>query len=177
VLFAEDPRLGLWAVNTTTTVPVLSEFTIVLVDNAAMQLVSAPRHFDVILTENLFGDILSDEAAVLTGSIGMLSSASLGEPGGPGLFEPVYGSASDIAGRGIANPLVIFLSTTILLRHGLELGEEARRSSGPSRRRCRPVCARPISGLRRHRACDEHGSRTTLIGDRNIDRPRLIGSP
>ncbi len=74
----------------------------VLVDNAAMQLVAAPRHFDVILTENLFGDILSDEAAMLTGSIGMLPSASLGEPGQPGLFEPVHGSAPDIAGRGIA---------------------------------------------------------------------------
>ncbi|MCW3064309.1 MAG: leuB, partial [Solirubrobacterales bacterium] len=77
----------------------------ILVDNAAMQLVSAPRHFDVIVTENMFGDILSDEAAMLTGSIGLLPSASLGEPNTPGLFEPVHGSAPDIAGRGIANPL------------------------------------------------------------------------
>jgi 3-isopropylmalate dehydrogenase len=118
----------------------------VLVDNAAMQLVSAPRHFDVILTENMFGDILSDEAAMLTGSIGLLPSASLGgesgssrdvsvggstgsaaaeRPGGPGLFEPVHGSAPDIAGQGIANPLAMFLSCALLLRHGLGLESEA----------------------------------------------------
>ncbi len=96
----------------------------VLVDNAAMQLVSAPRHFDVILTENMFGDILSDEAAMLTGSIGMLPSASLGGDG-PGLFEPVHGSAPDIAGQGIANPLAMFLSAAMLLRHGLALESEA----------------------------------------------------
>jgi 3-isopropylmalate dehydrogenase len=96
----------------------------VLVDNAAMQLVAAPRHFDVILTENLFGDILSDEAAMLTGSIGMLPSASLGGDG-PGLFEPVHGSAPDIAGQGIANPLAMFLSVALLLRHGLALESEA----------------------------------------------------
>ena len=80
-----------------------------LVDNAAMQLIAAPRHFDVILTENMFGDILSDEAAMLTGSIGMLPSASLGEDG-PGLFEPIHGSAPDIAGSGKANPLAMLLS-------------------------------------------------------------------
>jgi 3-isopropylmalate dehydrogenase len=97
----------------------------VLVDNAAMQLVSSPRHFDVILTENLFGDILSDEAAMLTGSIGMLPSASLGEPDAPGLFEPVHGSAPDIAGQGIANPLAMFLSAALMLRHGLSLESEA----------------------------------------------------
>jgi 3-isopropylmalate dehydrogenase len=96
-----------------------------LVDNAAMQLVAAPRHFDVILTENLFGDILSDEAAMLTGSIGLLPSASLGEEGAPGLFEPVHGSAPDIAGRGIANPLAMILSAAMLLRHGLGLEREA----------------------------------------------------
>jgi 3-isopropylmalate dehydrogenase len=90
----------------------------VLVDNAAMQLVAAPRHFDVILTENMFGDILSDEAAMLTGSIGMLPSASLGEPGAPGLFEPVHGSAPDIAGTGKANPLAMILSAALMLRHG-----------------------------------------------------------
>jgi 3-isopropylmalate dehydrogenase len=97
----------------------------VLVDNAAMQLVSSPRHFDVILTENLFGDILSDEAAMLTGSIGMLPSASLGAEGEPGLFEPVHGSAPDIAGQGIANPLAMFLSAALMLRHGLGLESEA----------------------------------------------------
>ncbi len=99
----------------------------VLVDNAAMQLVSAPRHFDTILTENMFGDILSDEAAMLTGSIGMLPSASLGGDGGsgPGLFEPVHGSAPDIAGQGSANPLAMFLSAAMMLRHGLGLESEA----------------------------------------------------
>jgi 3-isopropylmalate dehydrogenase len=97
-----------------------------LVDNAAMQLVSRPADFDVILTENLFGDILSDEAAMLTGSLGMLPSASLGASG-PGLFEPVHGSAPDIAGRGIANPLATFLSVAMLLRHGLDRDEEATR--------------------------------------------------
>jgi 3-isopropylmalate dehydrogenase len=96
----------------------------VLVDNAAMQLVSAPRGFDVIVTENMFGDILSDEAAMLTGSIGMLPSASLGADG-PGLFEPVHGSAPDIAGQGVANPLAMFLSAAMLLRHGLGLESEA----------------------------------------------------
>jgi 3-isopropylmalate dehydrogenase len=97
----------------------------VLVDNAAMQLVSNPTSFDVIVTENMFGDILSDEAAMLTGSIGMLPSASLGNAGGPGLFEPVHGSAPDIAGQGIANPLAMFLSLALLLRHGLNLENEA----------------------------------------------------
>jgi 3-isopropylmalate dehydrogenase len=96
----------------------------VLVDNAAMQLVSAPSRFDVIVTENMFGDILSDEAAMITGSIGMLPSASLGE-GGPGLFEPVHGSAPDIAGKGVANPLAMFLSVALMLRHGLQLEDEA----------------------------------------------------
>src|SRR5579859_2452615 len=95
-----------------------------LVDNAAMKLIAAPRHFEVILTENMFGDILSDEAAMLTGSIGMLPSASLGEPG-PGLFEPVHGSAPDIAGQGVANPLAMFLSAAMMLRHGFALEAEA----------------------------------------------------
>ncbi len=97
-----------------------------LVDNAAMQLVSGPRHFDVILTENMFGDILSDEAAMLTGSIGLLPSASLGGDG-PGLFEPVHGSAPDIAGQGVANPLAMFLSGALMLRHGLSREEDAAR--------------------------------------------------
>jgi 3-isopropylmalate dehydrogenase len=95
-----------------------------LVDNAAMRLIAAPRHFDVLLTENMFGDILSDEAAMLTGSIGMLPSASLGD-GGPGVFEPVHGSAPDIAGQGIANPLAMILSAALLLRHGLSREDEA----------------------------------------------------
>ena len=90
-----------------------------LVDNAAMQLVSEPSRFDVIVTENMFGDILSDEAAMLTGSLGMLPSASLGDDG-PGVFEPVHGSAPDIAGQGVANPLATFLSVAMMLRHGLD---------------------------------------------------------
>jgi 3-isopropylmalate dehydrogenase len=95
-----------------------------LVDNAAMQLVADPARFDVILTENMFGDILSDEAAMLTGSLGMLPSASLGEEG-PGLFEPVHGSAPDIAGKGVANPLATFLSVAMMLRHGLGRPDDA----------------------------------------------------
>jgi 3-isopropylmalate dehydrogenase len=98
-----------------------------LVDNAAMRLIAAPRHFDVIVTENMFGDILSDEAAMLTGSIGMLPSASLGnqDPPTPGLFEPVHGSAPDIAGTGAANPLAMFLSAAMMLRHGLGMEAQA----------------------------------------------------
>ena len=96
-------------------------------DYAAMQLVSRPADFDVIVTENLFGDILSDEAAMLTGSLGMLPSASLGEGGVPGLFEPVHGSAPDIAGTGKANPLATFLSVAMMLRHGLGRDDDADR--------------------------------------------------
>jgi len=95
-----------------------------LVDNAAMQLVSRPAELDVILTENMFGDILSDEAAMLTGSLGMLPSASLGDSG-PGLFEPVHGSAPDIAGTGKANPLAMFGSVALMLRHGLAMEDAA----------------------------------------------------
>jgi 3-isopropylmalate dehydrogenase len=95
-----------------------------LVDNAAMRLIAAPRHFDVLLTENMFGDILSDEAAMLTGSIGMLPSASLGSEG-PGLFEPVHGSAPDIAGTGSANPMAMFLSAAMMLRHGFAMDAQA----------------------------------------------------
>jgi 3-isopropylmalate dehydrogenase len=98
-----------------------------LVDNAAMQLVSRPAEFDVIVTENLFGDILSDESAMLTGSLGMLPSASLGADDDPGLFEPVHGSAPDIAGRGVANPLATFLSAAMMLRHGLGRPADAAR--------------------------------------------------
>jgi 3-isopropylmalate dehydrogenase len=93
------------------------------VDFAAMRLVAEPARFDVLLTENLFGDILSDEAAVLTGSLGLLPSASLGE--GPGLFEPVHGSAPDIAGRGVANPIGAIASAAMLLRYGYGLSEAA----------------------------------------------------
>jgi 3-isopropylmalate dehydrogenase len=91
----------------------------ILADNCAMQLVRAPRQFDVIVTDNLFGDLLSDEAAMLTGSIGLLPSAALGAPGAPGLYEPVHGSAPDIAGQGVANPLAAILSFEMALRHSL----------------------------------------------------------
>ena len=96
-----------------------------LVDSCAMRLVTAPRSFDVIVTENMFGDILTDEASVLAGSLGLLPSASIGE-GPRGLYEPIHGSAPDIAGKGIANPLGTILSSAMLLRHSLGLEEEAR---------------------------------------------------
>jgi 3-isopropylmalate dehydrogenase len=95
-----------------------------LVDSAAMQLIQEPRRFDVVVTENMFGDILTDEASVITGSIGMLPSASLADAG-PGLYEPIHGSAPDIAGRGIANPCGAILSAAMLLRHSLGLEAEA----------------------------------------------------
>jgi 3-isopropylmalate dehydrogenase len=97
-----------------------------LVDNAAMQLASAPEQFDVLVTENMFGDILSDLAAAVTGGLGLAPSASLSDEG-PGLFEPVHGSAPDIAGRGIANPAAMLRSTALLLQHGLGRAGEALR--------------------------------------------------
>ena len=96
------------------------------VDNAAMQLVKAPKAFDVVVTGNLFGDILSDEAAMLTGSIGMLPSASL-DVNNKGLYEPSHGSAPDIAGKGIANPLATILSAAMMLRYSLGKEEQAQR--------------------------------------------------
>jgi 3-isopropylmalate dehydrogenase len=95
-----------------------------LVDTAAMRLISRPSGFDVLVTENMFGDILTDEASVLAGSMGLLPSASIGE-GGPGVYEPVHGSAPDIAGKGVANPAGAILSAALLLRHSLHLEEEA----------------------------------------------------
>ena len=94
------------------------------VDNAAMQLVHNPGQFDVILTGNLFGDILSDEASMITGSIGMLPSASIGETG-RGMYEPIHGSAPDIAGKGIANPIATILSCAMMLRYSFGLSDEA----------------------------------------------------
>lgn len=94
------------------------------VDNAAMQVVRNPKQFDIILTSNLFGDILSDEASQVTGSIGMLPSASLAE-GGFGMYEPIHGSAPDIAGRDIANPMATILSAAMMLRYSFDLGKEA----------------------------------------------------
>jgi 3-isopropylmalate dehydrogenase len=102
------------------------ELSHMLVDNAAMQLVRAPRQFDVIVTGNMFGDILSDEASALTGSIGMLPSASLDERH-KGMYEPIHGSAPDIAGQGRANPLATILSAAMLLRHSLRLEAQAQR--------------------------------------------------
>ena len=101
-------------------------FEHMLVDSAAMHLLKRPRDFDVIVTENMFGDILTDEASMLAGSMGLLPSASLGAPGRGGLFEPIHGSAPDIAGRGIANPYAAILSAALLLRYALQLETEAR---------------------------------------------------
>ena len=96
------------------------------VDNAAMQLVRAPKALDVVLTGNIFGDILSDEASMLTGSIGMLASASLNDKG-QGLFEPSHGSAPDIAGKNIANPIATILSAAMMLRYSLDMADDADR--------------------------------------------------
>jgi 3-isopropylmalate dehydrogenase len=95
------------------------------VDNAAMQLVRNPKQFDVMVTTNMFGDILSDCASMLTGSLGMLPSASLGEPGTPGLYEPVHGSAPDIAGKNIANPIATILSVGMMLRYSFDMPKQA----------------------------------------------------
>ncbi len=123
------------------------------VDNAAMQLVKAPKSFDVIVTGNMFGDILSDEAAMLTGSIGMLPSASL-DASGKGLYEPSHGSAPDIAGKGIANPLATILSAAMMLRYTFGRTEAADRVEGAVRK----VLA---DGLR---TADIVGKGTTLVG-------------
>lgn len=100
------------------------KYDVVLVDAMAMHLLSRPRDFDVIVTENLFGDILTDEGSMITGSMGLLPSASLGNEG-PGLYEPIHGSAPDIAGKGVANPLATILAAAMLLRHSLKLEAEA----------------------------------------------------
>ncbi len=100
------------------------KYDVVLVDAMAMHLINRPRDFDVVVTGNMFGDILTDEASMLPGSLGMLPSASLGDDG-PGLYEPIHGSAPDIAGQGIANPLATILASAMLLRHSLGLADEA----------------------------------------------------
>jgi len=127
----------------------------VLVDNCAMALVHKPTHFDTIVTENTFGDILSDEAAILAGSMGMLPSASLGGQGGRmGLYEPVHGTAPDIAGQGVANPIAAILSVSMLLRYSLERGVDADR-----------VDAAVLRVLERgHRTRDIHSAGTKLVG-------------
>ena len=118
-----------------------------LVDAAAMALVRNPRQFDVMVMGNIFGDILSDEAAMLTGSIGMLPSSSVGH-GKKGLYEPVHGSAPDIAGKDVANPLASILSVAMLLRHSFDLEDPASESSGRSASCCGRAIARPISSSR-----------------------------
>ncbi len=109
------------------------ELSHMYVDNAAMQLVRAPRQFDVVVTGNMFGDILSDEASMLTGSIGMLPSASL-DAGSKGLYEPIHGSAPDIAGKGVANPLATILSAAMMLRYSFAQEETAARVEGAVRK-------------------------------------------
>lgn len=123
------------------------------VDNAAMQLVRNPRQFDVMVTGNMFGDILSDEASMLTGSIGMLPSASL-DAGGKGLYEPIHGSAPDIAGKGVANPLATILSAAMMLRHSLNREQEAARIEAAVRK----VLAQGI------RTADIHEAGTRRVG-------------
>ncbi len=127
------------------------------VDNAAMQLLKAPKSFDVIVTGNMFGDILSDESAMLTGSIGMLPSASLNDRG-QGLYEPSHGSAPDIAGKGIANPLATILSVAMMLRHSLSRAEQAERVEAAVKR----VLA---DGLRTH---DIWSEGTRKVGTREM---------
>ncbi|MGH8703662.1 MAG: 3-isopropylmalate dehydrogenase [Burkholderiales bacterium] len=133
------------------------ELTHMYVDNAAMQLVRAPRHFDVIVTGNLFGDILSDEASMLTGSIGMLPSASL-DASSKGLYEPAHGSAPDIAGKDVANPLATILSAAMMLRY--TFGEEAvaRRIEGAVRKVLAAGC----------RTADIHEPGTRRVGTREM---------
>ena len=129
------------------------------VDNCAMQLVRNPKQFDVIVTGNLFGDILSDEASMLTGSIGMLPSASL-DAGGKGLYEPIHGSAPDIAGKGVANPLATILSAAMMLRHSLGRPEAADRIE-------RAVQAVLRQGLR---TADIYTSGMTQVGTEEMGR-------
>lgn len=133
------------------------ELSHMYVDNAAMQLVKAPKSFDVIVTGNMFGDILSDEAAMLTGSIGMLPSASLNARG-QGLYEPSHGSAPDIAGKGVANPLATILSAAMMLRHSL--GHEA-----AAQRVEQAVQAVLDAGLR---TADIHTPGTTRVGTQQM---------
>jgi 3-isopropylmalate dehydrogenase len=123
------------------------------VDNAAMQLVRNPKQFDVIVTGNMFGDILSDEASMLTGSIGMLPSASLDERD-KGLYEPIHGSAPDIAGQGVANPLATILSAAMMLRYSFNQAQAAERIEGAVRKAL-------AQGLR---TADIHEPGTTRVG-------------
>jgi 3-isopropylmalate dehydrogenase len=129
------------------------ELTHMYVDNCAMQLVRSPKQFDVIVTGNMFGDILSDEASMLTGSIGMLPSASLDERG-KGLYEPIHGTAPDIAGKGVANPLAAILSAAMMLRYSLDQASAAARIEDAVRKVLR-------EGLR---TADIHTAGTRKVG-------------
>ena len=155
-----------------------------LVDACAMHLIRRPADFDVIVTENMFGDILTDEASMLAGSMGMLPSASLGE-GKRGLYEPIHGSAPDIAGKGIANPYATILSLALLLRHSLGLETEAARRRGArstppstaasSRPTSRPPASRPRrpAAGRRRRPRSPAAAAMTMASRRGFpDRPR-----
>ena len=141
-----------------------------LVDSMAMLLLTQPSRYDVIVTENLFGDILTDEAAALAGSLGLLPSASLGDGHG-GLYEPIHGSAPDIAGQGVANPLGAIASAALLLRHALGLAERGRRRRSRRRPRGR---ARPVDA--RHRRRRRHRGRARR-GDRRAGTGRRRGKP
>ena len=136
------------------------ELTHMYVDNAAMQLVRNPGQFDVVVTGNLFGDILSDQASMCVGSIGLLASASLGE-GSFGLYEPIHGSAPDIAGKGLANPMATILSAAMLLRHSLGLEAEAARIEAA-------VAKALADGIRGGDLGGSHG--TAAIGDAVLER-------
>ena len=140
-----------------------------LVDAAAMRLVADPRQFDVLVTENMFGDILSDEASVLAGSLGMLPSASVGEGTG-GVYEPIHGSAPDIAGQGIANPLGTILSVAMLLRHSLALEPEAASVENAVER----VIA---DGARTADLASEDSISTQEMGEAVVTQLQLVGAP
>jgi len=133
------------------------ELSHMYVDNAAMQLVRDPRQFDVVVTGNMFGDILSDEASMLTGSIGMLPSASLDE-NNKGLYEPIHGSAPDIAGKGIANPLATILSAAMMLRYSLNQDAQAARVEAAVKKAL-------AKGLR---TADIHRPGATRVGTREM---------
>ena len=134
------------------------QYNVVLVDSMAMHLISKPREFDVVVTENLFGDILTDEASMLPGSLGLLPSASIGSSG-PGLFEPIHGSAPDIAGKNVANPLATILAVAMLLRYSMSMNAEADAIED--------VVSRVLkSGLRtKDIACSGASVSTTQMGD------------
>lgn len=140
----------------------------ILVDNAAMQLIRRPYDFDVIVTSNMFGDILTDEAAMLTGSIGMLPSSSVGAPGKPGLYEPIHGSAPDIAGQDKANPLAAILSGAMLVRQSLGLEKEARAIEAA-------VTAVLDAGYRTADLLDSHdGKPVNRVGTREMSRQVVL---